>query len=460
MAPSSNKVDSKGTRRKDNGPQVAILRKQLKELEQKEKNEDRKRREEEIEKEIAELDRGDDNPTPTDANMEAEGESSQQNNIKQEDERELHNTNETHGGVNAPSDPNNTKKSGGEVSESSKTQTGGGESSQSNKTQTSEKDVSKSDEQQKDEKKSSKSKGKNVVRIKGNDSSNPITDEDMDLLRPESHQPISGLKDAQKYRHVEIVKGGRGNQILGIVRYGPTNAPIYRREDLTGARIDGVKDITDPKDRPGENYQYENDRKVWKLSRQNLVSIQGVAFPQEKKLKRLNPSWKGRIVWMPTDVLIKWSLDGEVHKSWETRTVFRRLWGKQGRGPDWAIYEAAKYAERRFASWRKGERRTQSRSATPYMPDSDDESGSDNDQDDGSEGEDSEDDDGDRRSKSRKRRVGKSKEVYRARVHGTGSDDSDESSEDDSSRHRSRKGKERNIRLDPRRQTDGLKGVM
>ncbi|MCJ1280055.1 hypothetical protein MMC21_007880 [Puttea exsequens] len=187
-----------------------------------------------------------------------------------------------------------------------------------------------------------------------------ITDEDLDLLRPESHQPIAGVKNPKKYRTVVTTKGR-----IGIIQFGPKNAPIYRREDITGSDTSEAPDITDSTQRPGEMFTYENRRKVWKLNKQSLISIQGVAFPLDAKLKQLDPSRKGSRPFVHTYVLIKCSDEGNVGKSWETRTVFRRLWGKQGKGPDWAIFEAAQYAERRFDEWVKGERRSESRSAAP-----------------------------------------------------------------------------------------------
>ena len=128
----------------------------------------------------------------------------------------------------------------------------------------------------------SQEKSQKKLRDKGKHASNPITEEDMDLIRPESHQPISGLKDPDKYRHIECTKNWRQNRKLGIVRYGPKNASIYRREDVSDMDLNDVPDITKPSDRPGERHEYRSNRKIWTLTRQNLISIQGVASRQRK----------------------------------------------------------------------------------------------------------------------------------------------------------------------------------
>lgn len=198
----------------------------------------------------------------------------------------------------------------------------------------------------------------------GTDPLNPIEIEDqLDLMRPSETRPTAEMKDPDKYREVIAVKNGQGKKI-GIVKYGPANASVFRRED--GVFAEGIKDISNPTSRLGEKVEYVHGVKKWAMTRRNVVSIQGIAFPEDCSVKDLSPSRKAGDRYVPTDVFIKWTDGkGNFDKSWETRTTFRRVWGKQGKGPDYAIYEAAKFAESRFNEWKRGERRSASRSPTP-----------------------------------------------------------------------------------------------
>jgi hypothetical protein len=206
----------------------------------------------------------------------------------------------------------------------------------------------------------------------GTDSSNPIVLEaELDLIKIGEKQPTAGLKDTDKYRKLEVTKNGQGGQKIGIFRYGPANASVFRREEVTKEVPEGVTDLADNNTRLGEASTFINGKRVWTLTRHNLVSVQGVAFPEEFDVKDLDPDRQTRRIFIPTDIYIKWSYKGEIRKSWETRTVFRRVWGKHGDGPDEAIFEAAMYAEKRFKEWRKGMRRSLSRSPTPN-PDAED----------------------------------------------------------------------------------------
>ena len=202
-----------------------------------------------------------------------------------------------------------------------------------------------------------------------------VPEEDLIILKPNNYKPTSGLPDseAEKYREVVAVKNGQGGGRIGIVKYGPRNAPVYRREDITGDDFPGVEDISNPLDRPGERFKYESDskRKVWFLNHNQLAHVQGVAFPESSTLKDLDPKRqlpRGREVRFPLDILIVWNTpidEAGNKKSWETFSTFRRIWGRQRESPESAIFDAATFAQRRFSEWKRHERRSLSRSPTP-----------------------------------------------------------------------------------------------
>ena len=73
-----------------------------------------------------------------------------------------------------------------------------------------------------------------------------IVDE-QDLLQPRS-QRFAELGEGK----ILVTKaGGRGKR-MAIVQYGPPNASVYRREDVTGQNLDLDNDISDWEKRPGE----------------------------------------------------------------------------------------------------------------------------------------------------------------------------------------------------------------
>lgn len=91
-----------------------------------------------------------------------------------------------------------------------------------------------------------------LFRGHGKSPSDPITEDEMDLLKPSQHQPTSGLENPDQYRELIVVKNGIGGGKIGIVKYGPPNAAIFRREDVTGFDLSNVKDISIPSTRLGE----------------------------------------------------------------------------------------------------------------------------------------------------------------------------------------------------------------
>lgn len=213
-----------------------------------------------------------------------------------------------------------------------------------------------------------------ALNERGHDASNPITEDDLpDLLKLDDKFPTGNLKDPAKERRLVVVKNGIGGSKIGIVRYGPPNRSIYNREDVTGLDITGVQDISEGMNRLGEQYSRDSmGRKIWTYNRRDLVSIQGVALPPNVTLKELKKKRPGDKVYMPVDVLIKWNHNkaGTFQHSWETRTSFKRIWGRSGAGPDAAIAQAAEYADTRFQEWKSEQPLAEARDGSP-TPDPD-----------------------------------------------------------------------------------------
>ena len=202
----------------------------------------------------------------------------------------------------------------------------------------------------------------------GKSASDPIVidDDKLDLIKVQETRPTAGMPDADNYRKFCVVKTSIGRGKVAIVQYGPPNAAVYRIEDVTHVDIPpGVPDISNEMERPGQMSMFVNGSKRWKLNRQNCVSIQGVAFPNSCTVSALDPDRKRSSRFIPTNLLIRWQIDGETQKSWEIRTVFNRVWNKAGHGPDFTIYNAALEAERRFREWKQGTRKAVERSPTP-----------------------------------------------------------------------------------------------
>lgn len=214
--------------------------------------------------------------------------------------------------------------------------------------------------------KSEKASNPTAFQGHGKTPSNPVTEDEMDLLKPSHHQPTSDLENPDQHRELIVVKNGIGGGKIGIVKYGPPNAAIFRREDVTGFDLSDVKDISIPDTRLGGKCEYVQNKKVWQYTRRDLISIQGVALPESRTLKDLKRKRRGDGVHMPIDILIKWKKNDAVgvEHSWETTTSFRRIWGNHGDGADAAIKQAAGYAEKRFNEWKKGERPARNRSPT------------------------------------------------------------------------------------------------
>jgi hypothetical protein len=101
----------------------------------------------------------------------------------------------------------------------------------------------------------------------------------------------------------------------------------------------------------------------------HVVGIFGVAWKHDHSLNHsenvelMNPDnyWRhcGRTI-PTTYVLLVWKIDGQRRKSWENRTVTRRIWGNNEEA-DNAIYTAARKQEKRRGELETGVRKAESR---------------------------------------------------------------------------------------------------
>ena len=113
-----------------------------------------------------------------------------------------------------------------------------------------------------------------------------------------------------------------------------------------------------------------DDAGDWKYQKHShVVGIFGVAWKHDnssnhsENVDLMNPDnyWKGCQEVMPnTYVLLVWKIDGKRLKSWETRTVVRRLWGNNAEA-DNDIYKAARVQEKRRGELEGGIRKAESR---------------------------------------------------------------------------------------------------
>ena len=193
----------------------------------------------------------------------------------------------------------------------------------------------------------------------------PIDVDELDLLKPKSQRALLNAP-----RRILVAKTGPRGKRIAIVQYGPPYAATYRREDVTEEDVEGVPDISDPGERPGQKGKYIGGKFKFDRTKKDVMAVQGVAFKDtgySEPIEELNPDTKGDGTrFPPTDVLIKWNVNGEISTSWETRTVFRRLWWNNKKGAaDKDLYLAAQVSQERFKEWEEGKRMGSDRSPTP-----------------------------------------------------------------------------------------------
>ena len=203
-----------------------------------------------------------------------------------------------------------------------------------------------------------------------------LTQDPGDLVTAQQAAQVQGHG---RGRDPQVWKMAGRNTAIVIAKYGPPNAAKYRREP-TDRSAKNIPNISAPMSRLGEQHTYTDDGvKVYIRNREHLVSIQGVALPlgpnpldavdPEKKVekKAVDPDKEGRKKpFTPVEFLAKWNYNGRIEKSWETRTVLKRLWPIKTKGAaDNALFVAAKLQESRYDLWEQGVRASEDRSPSP-----------------------------------------------------------------------------------------------
>ncbi|KAF4446550.1 hypothetical protein F53441_9824 [Fusarium austroafricanum] len=163
--------------------------------------------------------------------------------------------------------------------------------------------------------------------------------------------------------------GWSGGRFTGYINmYGKKSVARYRLErSAFPAQYEDSppkeEKVSNPKNRHGDEL---NDSGKLKYTKRHIRGIMAVAWKpagpgvSRNDLDCINPdlvdNWRG----VPTYVLIAWDIDGDIHKTWETRACLRDRWGKKD--ADIAIYEAAEEAEERYVEAKTGKRPAKSRS--------------------------------------------------------------------------------------------------
>ncbi|OBT52381.1 hypothetical protein VE04_07211 [Pseudogymnoascus sp. 24MN13] len=190
------------------------------------------------------------------------------------------------------------------------------------------------------------------------------SDKDDEDIDPEDiWSPALARKRAGLGKDVFRIEGYRdGRPAKVITGRGPLNASSFRLENASDYAVDRKTDTDITKNRIGD----EKIGGKWQFGKQNLPVIQGIALPPGGSAESVVPipkvpygTFQQRAV--PTAIKVKWWLgDNSYVKCWETRSTIRRVFGRvQG---DIAIYEAAKFQEKRYTEWLSGHRRDTGRS--------------------------------------------------------------------------------------------------
>ncbi|KAI9706223.1 MAG: hypothetical protein M1812_008237 [Candelaria pacifica] len=163
------------------------------------------------------------------------------------------------------------------------------------------------------------------------------------------------------------------NRKLFIMQYGPSNLAKYRLQSSTDVDFSEDPDTHDfgsPKNNLGQLRDPET--RLYVRKRQEIHAVQGVAWvydemKHEDPLKLMEPkkNKNDKRRFPNTRVKVSWWFDNKKHYSWETRTSFRRLWGKKPEVGDRAIYLAAQAQMVRHERFAAGERSAMNISPSP-----------------------------------------------------------------------------------------------
>jgi hypothetical protein len=187
---------------------------------------------------------------------------------------------------------------------------------------------------------------------------------------PELGTALVGAENPESSEDFETL--GWTNKFF-INRYGPRNAGVFRLERKKERDYEKLTAECVSNKAYGYGRAYDDTSGDYKYDKDShVVGIFGVAWKHDMSLDRrenvelMNPDkyWKDCGYAIPTTyVLLVWKISGERCKSWETRTVIRRLWGSITEA-DKDIYKAARVQEKRRGEFETGDREAESRDAS------------------------------------------------------------------------------------------------
>ena len=147
-----------------------------------------------------------------------------------------------------------------------------------------------------------------------------------------------------------------------IIVFGPPNAPKYERSTAYRAGITFDKEKI-PKFGPDHRYGDELQGRKFVRKWAEFKGILGEAY--EGSVENLKPKQKGEKRHYPlTELLVKWEINGEVFRAWETRSSIKHLWPNPSICDNY-IYLTAKHHAQIHQDWLDGNRKATSKSPSP-----------------------------------------------------------------------------------------------
>ena len=194
----------------------------------------------------------------------------------------------------------------------------------------------------------------------GHTSQEAIVDdpEDATLFTPAQAREASGETDDGEVKAWKE----QGYSTPVIIASGPPNAPKYLRSTAYRAGITFDKEKT-PKFGPDHRYGDELQGRKFVRKWAEFQGILGEAY--EGSVENLKPRQKGEKRHYPlTELLVKWEINGEVFRVWETRSSIKHLWPNPVQCDNY-IYLTAKHHAKIHQDWLDGNRKATSKSPSP-----------------------------------------------------------------------------------------------